>query len=163
MGKRLKKDKDQSGTNMSRSNNVITAQVPKVILKRNESTDEGTFGTITYNDFTCYSGELRWDNNQPNISCIPKGVYVCHWTYSQKFKKMMYLLENVPNRGGIRIHSANLMGNDSKGFKRQLNGCIALGEKIGQIEGQKALLLSKPAIRRFEQLLNGKSFILEIR
>ncbi len=76
---------------------------------------------------------------------------------------MMFEVESVPKRGGIRIHSANLMGDDSKGYKRQLNGCIALGQTLGRIEGQKALLLSKPAIRQFEDLMNRQDFTLEIK
>ncbi len=133
-----------------------------VLLRRTESSDHGTFGVLSFPGFSCFSGELRDFNNAPNLSCIPTGVYNCSWTYSERFKRMMYLVKNVPNRGGIRIHSANFMGDDSKGFKRQLNGCIALGEKIGQIEGQKALLLSKPMVRRFETLMAGNDFILEI-
>lgn len=72
------------------------------------------------------------------------------------------MLSSVPSRSGIRIHSANLMGDKILGYKTQLNGCIALGEKLGWIDGQKALLVSRPAIRRMEEYFNGKSFTLEI-
>jgi hypothetical protein len=75
----------------------------------------------------------------------------------------MYLVDGVKDRGGIRLHSANFMGDDTKGYKRQLNGCIALGEKLGVMGGQKALLLSAPAMRRFETLLAGEPFELEIK
>jgi len=146
-----------SGTNLSISN------LPQVLIKRLETSSEGTFGQLTFNTFSCFTGELPWQDNQSNISCIPKGVYECHWTYSERFKRMMYLIDNIPNRGGIRIHSANLMGDDSKGFKRQLNGCIAFGEKLGTIDKQKALLLSRPSIRKFEDLIKGRDFTLEIK
>lgn len=134
----------------------------RVQLKRLETGEEGTFGRLTYNDFSCFTGELRWDNNKPNVSCIPKGVYFCSWTFSERFKRMMYLVNNISNRGGIRIHPANLMGDDSRGFKRQLNGCIALGQKLGTIDGQKALLLSRPAVRQFEDAMQRRPFMLEI-
>jgi len=74
----------------------------------------------------------------------------------------MYLVEAVDKRTGIRKHSANLMGDIKKGFKAQLNGCISLGERLGWIDGQKAVLLSAPAMRRFENLMGGKPFVLEI-
>lgn len=74
----------------------------------------------------------------------------------------MYLVEGVPNRTGIRKHAANLMGDKNLGYTAQLNGCIALGEKLGFIDKQKALLLSAPALRRFENLMERKSFMLEI-
>lgn len=137
--------------------------VPIAVLKRLKSTDEGTFGRFTLNNFTCFVGELPWNDNKCNLSCIPKGLYLCRWTYSERFKRMMYLVDGVPKRAGIRIHAANFMGDDSKGFKRQLNGCIALGEKIGRMDGQNALLLSKPIIRKFESLMEGKPFKLEIQ
>jgi len=76
---------------------------------------------------------------------------------------MVYLVNGVKDRTGIRVHSANLMGDDTRGYKRQLNGCIALGERLGWIEGQRAVLLSYPAVRRFETLMAGKTFELEIR
>jgi hypothetical protein len=75
----------------------------------------------------------------------------------------MYLLLGTEPRAGIRKHPANLMGAIDKGFRAQLNGCIALGEKLGWIDGQKALLLSAPAMRRFESIMGGKPFTLEIR
>lgn len=132
-------------------------------LLRLDSSDHGTFGILTISGFSCFTGELPNRDNAPNVSCIPPGTYHCVWTYSPRFKRMMFEVESVPKRGGIRIHSANLMGDDSKGYKRQLNGCIALGQTLGRIEGQKALLLSKPAIRQFEDLMNRQDFTLEIK
>ena len=152
-----------NGINMSLSSLPgFPDNCPTVRLSRIDQSEQGTFGKLTYNDFMVFTGELSDRNNQPNISCIPKGVYKFIWTFSNKFKRMMYLGQNIPNRDGIRIHSANLMGNESKGFKKQLNGCIALGQKFGFIDGQKALLLSKPAIRQFETLMNKQDFVLKI-
>jgi hypothetical protein len=74
----------------------------------------------------------------------------------------MYLILGTDPRGGIRAHSANFMGDDTLGYKKQLNGCIALGEKLGWMDGQKALLLSTPAVRRFESYMGQKPFKLEI-
>lgn len=74
----------------------------------------------------------------------------------------MYIVCGVPDRVGIRIHSANLMGDAKCGMRCQLNGCIALGEGLGLIEGQKALLLSKPAIRKFEFYMAKRDFTLEV-
>lgn len=139
----------------------------RITLSRLESSDHGTFGTIQvpngeYVEYF-YTGELNWLDNRSNVSCVPPGLYRCTWTYSPRFKRHMYLVEGVKDRGGIRLHSANFMGDDTKGYKRQLNGCIALGEKLGTMEGQKALLLSAPAMRRFERMLGGEPFELEIK
>lgn len=74
----------------------------------------------------------------------------------------MYGIEPVKGRSGIRKHAANLMGDLELGYKAQLNGCIALGLKRGWIQGQKAILLSAPAMRQFEALMGGQQFELEI-
>lgn len=52
---------------------------------------------------------------------------------------------------------------DKPPYLKQLNGCIALGERLGHIDGQKAVLLSAPAVRRLEEHFAGKPFTLEIR
>lgn len=139
----------------------------KLTLIRLETSDHGTFGLLSIPNGewleTFYVGELPWRNNASNVSCIPKGTYKCLWTYSPRFKKNMYLVDGVKDRAGIRMHSANFMGDDTKGYKRQLNGCIALGEKLGVMEGQKVILVSSPAMRRFEKIMAGRPFELEIR
>lgn len=84
-------------------------------------------------------------------------------TYSPRFKKRLYLVGPVEGRVGIRIHPANLMGAKDKGFASELLGCIALGEKMGWIGKQKALLVSSPAVRQFQNLLENEPFTLEIR
>jgi len=134
----------------------------KATLIRKESSDSGTFGIFNIFDLAWYSGELPWKDNRPNLSCIQAGRYQCYQTYSPRFKKRLYLIDGVEGRTGLRFHAANLMGDRDKGLKAQLNGCIALGEKLGTIDGQKALLVSSPAIRRFEAALNGRPFELEI-
>jgi hypothetical protein len=133
------------------------------LLLRADSTDQGTFGTLSAGEFTCFTGELPWRENQSSVSCIPEGTYQVVWAMSPRFRRFTYRLLEVPYRAGILKHSANLMGDATLGFRAQLNGCIALGEKLGWIDGQKALLVSAPAMRRFESFMNQQPFTLEIR
>lgn len=132
------------------------------VLKRWDGGNDGTFGTLSVAGLRWFTGELPWRDNAPSISCIPKGTYTCKWTYSPRLKRETYELMGIAGRSGIRIHSANFVGDHQLGLHSQVNGCIALGEKIGVMDGQKALLVSKPAIRKFEQVMGGKTFILEI-
>ncbi len=134
-----------------------------VTLIRLESSDQGTFGKIITSGLTLFTGELPWRENKSNVSCIPAGRYKCSWTYSPRFRRHMYLVHPVVDRTGIRKHSANLMGSVDKGFKAQLNGCISLGEKLGWIENQKAVLLSVTAMRRFESHMKREPFELEVK
>lgn len=131
-------------------------------LERFETSDQGTFGRILFDDKELFTGELPDRNNRPNLSCIPTGLYVCKWTYSPAFKRMMYLVTRVEGRSGIRIHSANLMGAKDKGYKSHLYGCIAMGERLGHLGKQKAILVSRPAISAFERWANTETFELEI-
>lgn len=132
------------------------------VLTRWDQGDQGTFGKMVTPGLNLYSGELPWRDNQPNLSCIPPGVYNMVWTFSPAFRRWMYLVLGTEPRAGIRAHSANFMGDDTMGYRKQLNGCIALGEKLGWMGGQKALLLSVSAIRRFEEHMGHESFKLEI-
>jgi len=75
----------------------------------------------------------------------------------------MYEILNVPGRAGVRMHSANYGGDEREGYSTHLKGCIALGKRRGELAGQKAILISKPAISEFEVLMNRKPFELEIR
>jgi len=133
------------------------------ILTRLDSSDQGTFGRIVGPGITLLTGELPWRENRPSISCIPEGFYRVEWTWSPRFRRFMYLVDGVVGRSGIRKHSANLMGDAALGYKSQLNGCIALGERLGWLDMQKAVLLSAPAVRRFEEAMNHRPFILEVR
>lgn len=139
----------------------------RITLTRLESSDQGTFGTIQVpnGDYleSFYAGELPDRDNRSNVSCIPTGIYVVSQVDWLKHNKKAYMVQGVKGRGGILIHAANYMGDSEKGYKTQLKGCIALGERLGKMEGQKVLLMSAPAIRRFEALLNGESFELEIK
>jgi len=71
--------------------------------------------------FTSQSLERGWLNNQKNVSCIPAGVYKLKLEWSPRFEKDLWEIYDVPNRRECKFHAAN--------YSRQLNGCIALGQK----------------------------------
>lgn len=106
--------------------------------------------------FTAKTMELSFKGNQRNISAIPKGKYTCKWTFSPKFMRYTYEVLNVPNRSGIRIHSASWFSS--------LQGCIALGSHFTDLnkDAHADLANSRDTIKAFEQFMNGKDFILEI-
>lgn len=131
----------------------------KVVLQRLETGDDGTFGRF----LGWYTGELPWRGNAQSVSCIPAGEYAVVWTWSPRFKRNTYRILGVSGRDGVLIHSANLMGDAALGRRSQLNGCVALGERLGWIEGQKALLLSRPAVDGLETKLGRQPFILEVK
>lgn len=132
-------------------------------LKRSTSTEDGTFGVVTLDDniTTFNSLELPWKDNDSSISCIPTGTYLCNWINSPKHGPC-YEVMDVPNRSMIEIHSANFAGDIAKGKLSQLLGCIALGNRVGELEGQEAVLDSRNAILHFHKIMNQESFKLVI-
>lgn len=140
--------------------NVVTSFTNAVTLTRNKDNGTETVGTLTASigttSFSCKTLELPWRDNQKNISSIPKGTYDVIYSFSPKFMKYTYEILGVPNRSGIRIHSAN--------FVSQLNGCVALGNALQDInsDGQLDVINSRITISAFETLMNKKPFKLNI-
>ncbi len=125
-----------------------------IILQRVSSETDRTFGVLHLPNRTFFTLELPWVDNHPFESCIPAGSYECLFTHSPHFEKKTYLLTGVKDRTAIRIHSAN--------FPAELKGCIALGETMGILKNEKAILNSRKAVEEFQKLLEEKPFTLEI-
>lgn len=133
------------------------------IISRLDSSDEGTFGSFLSDwGFKCVTGELPWRENEPNWSCIPEGIYLVEWGLSPKFGNC-YHVKNVPGRDNIEIHAANLMGDSRLGFRSSLLGCIAPGQNMGTLHGQKAVMRSRPALAELELEFDREPFQLTIQ
>lgn len=65
----------------------------------------------------CRSIELRWANNERNISCVPEGVYPVAIIQHLKHGECLRL-DGVKGRSGILIHVAN-------DAQKELRGCVA--------------------------------------
>lgn len=138
----------------------------KVKLVRTSSTKFGTFGKITMEDGAVFhSLELPDHNNAKRISCIPKGIYTCKIVYSPKFKRNLYEVKSVPNRGDILFHSGNWAGDKSDPTLRSdVEGCILVGmNKTNNLGGQPAITSSRQALKLFMDMLNDEPFELDIR
>ena len=117
---------------------------------------------LTFGRSTIYTLELPWRGNLRQRSCIPVGTYQCGLVNSPKFGRV-YGVANVPGRSHVLIHSANLAGDVGKGYKSQLQGCISPALKLGRIGGQRAALVSRPALAQLMAWADGKPFTLEIK
>ena len=65
----------------------------------------------------CRSIELRWANNERNVSCVPEGVYPVAIIQHPKFGECIQV-SGVKGRSGILVHVAN-------DAQKELRGCIA--------------------------------------
>ena len=80
--------------------------------------DGWTDGEILINGvLLCRSIELRWANNERNISCVPEGVYPVAIIQHPKFGECLRI-DKVQGRSGILMHVAN-------DARKELRGCIA--------------------------------------
>lgn len=135
-----------------------------VILTRDGSTDEGTPGRLTTDEgFECSTLELPWRENAHGVSCIPPGVYEVRRDWSPKRSSYVYELQGVPGRGDIQIHPGNFAGDRAKGKRCDVEGCILLGQGIGAMYGQLAVLSSRKTVADFAKHMGGMPFTLEIR
>lgn len=134
-------------------------------ILRGHSDDEGTFGIMP--ELALVTLELPWRDNHPHKSCVPAGSYTAS-IYNSPTKGRVYLLEGVPSRDFVEIHSANFAGDTDKGWQSQLLGCIALGLSHGQLENiydnlQQGVLNSRTAISRFMAAAEGQPIRLTIQ
>jgi hypothetical protein len=144
-----------------------TINMKEVLLNRFSDDTKQTLGSLSFikSDgqlFVCKTLELPWRDNQSNVSCIPKGIYPCRYTRSNRMSRQKgtdvftYEVFDVVNRGGIRIHSAN--------FFFQLLGCIALGDAQKDInaDNEQDAIHSGATIAAFETQLEKQDFMLTI-
>jgi hypothetical protein len=113
-----------------------------VNIELTRNTDDGveTLGSLIVLDendaniYSCKTLERPYKDNQHIISCIPKGTYTVCKTGPSHIPYPHFAVQNVPNRDGICIHKANYVG--------ELEGCIAVGMSIADINGDGVLDLS---------------------
>ncbi len=117
----------------------------EIYLQR-EPSGECTIGRLSIPDiqFSCWVLEL------PNP--IAAGRYEVIINYSNRFKRNMPLLLNVPKQQGIRIHAGNTIADTE--------GCLCLG----LTRKRNWIGVSRHAVAAFEQVLqsalnDGKAFI----
>lgn len=94
----------------------------KLALKRLHKTQNSTIGELTVDGlFQCYTLEdIEREVKIKSETAIPKGTYKVIINYSNRFKRLLPLLIDVPGFEGIRIHSGN--------SNHDTEGCILVGE-----------------------------------
>jgi len=93
----------------------------QITVKRLHKTDTSTIGELLIDGiFECYTLE---DIERPvkikAETAISKGTYKVIINQSNRFKRLMPLLLNVPNFEGVRIHAGNT--------NHDTEGCILVG------------------------------------
>lgn len=125
----------------------------KVVVVRDTFTENSTIGKMLIDGaFFCYTLEdtIR-DTKIAGETAIPYGTYKVIVNMSNRFKRLMPLLLNVPNFEGVRIHNGNT--------KEHTHGCIL----VGATKSKDFIGDSKVTFNKLMTKLNGvKDITLEV-
>ena len=125
----------------------------KVKLFRVSSSLSGTFGVMVHKGLPiCVTCEDPWNDNKPNISCIPEGIYEAVPHSGVKYKNV-WVLKNVPARSAILIHNGNT--------NKDTEGCILVGNGFALINGVQGVVNSIATLTQLRTILPDE-FELEI-
>jgi hypothetical protein len=134
-----------------------------ISLIRKIESDMGTFGRLLAPELSLCTAELPWRDNKSRISRIPPGVYKCAPYSSAKFPNV-YKVCDVPEREDILFHTGNFSGDVAKGYKSDVLGCILVGTRMGNADGQDCIAFgcSAPGMNILRACLGKNNFVLEI-
>ena len=125
----------------------------KLLLKRLHRTEHSTIGELYVDGkFECYTLEDKEREVKiKSETAIPKGTYIVGITLSNRFKKLLPILINVPNFEGVRIHSGNT--------NHDTEGCIL----VGTTRSKDFIGNSRVAFQRlFKKMQSAKDITLTI-
>ena len=116
------------------------------LLRRFAYLESGTLGRLTIGNWGCFTIERPWKDNQPNVSCIPEGVYACQPFSGERFKVVIQIMD-VPHRSYILFHVAN--------FPHDIEGCIGVGDRFVSDALEPAVYNSKKTMAQLMDIFNG--------
>ena len=122
-----------------------TFRLPRTYL------ENGTRGKIYHGeDFICET--IERSKTDKDFPCIPEGWYIAKRYNSPANKRIVWQLEDVPNRTNIQLHIAN--------WPSELKGCIAPGKEIGSNHnGEPGVLKSGIAFEEFMAITSEEETI----
>lgn len=123
-------------------------------LIRLEETEQGTIGVLKINKVVfCFTLEPPDRENRSNVSSIPAQQYKVKPYSSVKYPDV-YQIADVPDRSSILFHPGNVVGHTA--------GCILLGESLGKLQGDRAILNSGKTFEKFRNILRDGGHHLTI-
>lgn len=122
----------------------------ELTLKRDILADGYTLGLLSVDGkHYCYTVEdmVREGVKIPGKTAIPYGRYKVIVNMSNRFKKLMPLLIDVPGFSGVRIHSGNTA--------EDTEGCII----VGKIRTEKGVRDSRDVAQQLTELLKAQPVV----
>ena len=124
-----------------------------ITIKRLYKTDNSTIGELLIDGvFECFTLEDKErDIKIKGETAIPKGTYKVIINESNRFKRLLPLLIDVPNFEGVRVHSGN--------SNHDTEGCIL----VGQTRNKNYIGQSRKAFEKlFAKMQKAKTITLTI-
>lgn len=122
----------------------------ELTLKRDILADGYTLGLLSVDGkHYCYTVEdmVREGVKIPGKTAIPYGRYKVIVNMSNRFKKLMPLLIDVPGFSGVRIHSGNTA--------EDTEGCII----VGKVRTEKGVRDSRDVAQQLTELLKAQPVV----
>ncbi len=110
----------------------------KITLIRNRREGKAVYGQLT---FEMRNREYALETfSMPSLEnadyLIPAGTYPVERTWSPRFKKFLPLIENVPDREGIRIHRGTIPEHSKGCILLDLAGMSNINILFNQLENE---------------------------
>jgi len=137
----------------------------KIVLKRKIGNAKFTEGRMYIGDkFECFTVEdadrklEAGGTKVQNQTAIPRGTYKVVMSYSQRFKKVLPEVLNVPGFTGVRMHAGN--------SSADTEGCIIVGALNDSMDddfvGSSKVAMSRLAPKIVDALANKQTVTLEV-
>ncbi len=129
----------------------------KLVVERKWCNPDCTIGLMTVDGMNEYFTleDVEREVKVYGKTAIPKGTYNVDITYSQRFKRELPLIEDVPNFTGVRIHPGNTA--------EDTDGCILVGRTKGPTwVGESRAAFNELFVKIKEALDMGDKVSLEI-
>jgi len=111
----------------------------KITLIRNRREGKAVYGQLTFEmrnrEYALETFSMPTLENANYI--IPAGTYPIERTWSPRFKKFLPLIENVPDREGIRIHRGTLPEHSKGCILLDLAGMSNINILFNQLENEE--------------------------
>ena len=123
-----------------------------VRIVRVERSEDGLIGVLTIDGRAdCWT--LQPDERDQHFS-IPVGSYLCKRFHGKRWQDTFEII--VPGHTALLFHSGNR--------ESDTEGCILLGEEVGELNGKRAVLASGKAYVEFmKKMGNDQEFNLVIQ
>jgi hypothetical protein len=123
---------------------------------RNTFTNRSTIGELYVDGaFECFTLEdMVRPVKVPGMTAIPEGVYVVSVSFSNRFRRPLPEIHNVPNFTGVRIHAGNT--------DADTEGCILVGKtKARDFIGNSRAAFDK-LFARIQQAAQREKIFIEV-